>query len=125
MIYRVCDLEGAMLDAAVATAELRGKYGHWETDGVSVRAHFADHDDRVGPSFTLAPFNPSSDWSIGGPIIDREGIAFLPGPVPSADGRIWWRAMVVGGPRQEGSTQLIAAMRAYCAATFGDEVELP
>jgi hypothetical protein len=65
----------------------------------------------------LATANYSTDWSQGGPIIEREGIAI---------GKSWesWKAFTEtsGG---EGPTPLIAAMRCYVASKLGDEVEIP
>ena len=62
-------------------------------------------------------FKPSTNWSHGGPIIEREGIAI---------GKSWegWKAFTEtsGG---EGPTPLIAAMRCYVASKLGDEVEIP
>lgn len=118
MKHKVSELEGAMLDAAVAKALGRPFYPHtWSG------AHAY-----------------SGDWAIGGPIVARERIALLPG-----DGPEWvagWQASsndgddggfalpqdfrrVAGECWQVGATPLIAAMRAYCSSKFGDEVELP
>ena len=68
----------------------------------------------------------STDWSQGGPIIEREG------------GTLWatnasgWRCKArydylkdTEGPTMEGPTLLIAAMRCYVASKLGDEVEVP
>jgi hypothetical protein len=67
----------------------------------------------------------STDWSQGGPIIEREKIAIL-SPMTgefwdARDGKrletpfVYWR----------GPTPLIAAMRCYVASKLGDEVEIP
>jgi hypothetical protein len=69
-------------------------------------------------------FAPSSLWSNGGPIIEREKITI--------DGKAilgQWMA-VICVPDEEpwemrGPTPLIAAMRCYVAAKLGDEVEVP
>ena len=69
-------------------------------------------------------FNPSTEWSQGGPIIERERIA-----VDYRDTFDWWVAYVNGGTDEEygctGPTPLIAAMRCYVASVLGDEIELP
>ena len=68
----------------------------------------------------LAPFMPASDWCHGGPIIERERIVLA----PAGDG---WRAAKfdrVEASPWRGATPLIAAVRAYVASKFGDEVEL-
>lgn len=59
----------------------------------------------------------STDWSQGGPIIEREGIDLMKVGVKQ------WRADC--GPARYGPTPLIAAMRCYVASKLGDEVEIP
>jgi hypothetical protein len=71
----------------------------------------------------LAPYNPSTDWALGGPIIEREGINLR-----ALSGALWeaetWSAE--GGQYLlDGPTPLIAAMRCYVASQLGDEVEVP
>ena len=68
----------------------------------------------------------SSDWSQGGPIIEREGIT------TTHIGSDWedaWKARTGDGHWQgrdvHGPTPLIAAMRCYVASKLGDEVEVP
>lgn len=63
----------------------------------------------------------STDWSEGGPIIEREGIdlwskAFSGEPMT-------WRAQL--GNEMHGPTPLIAAMRCYVASRLGNEVNIP
>jgi hypothetical protein len=136
MQYAVKDLEGALLDAAVAKADgtksvkiLRGKYC------VVIR-------DRT-KSAAFDAYEPSTEWHDGGPIIERERIAVW------GDGNSGWVAMHPSRiiafdpdipPRYEplcglieaqvddgmyGDTLLVAAMRAFCASRFGETVELP
>jgi hypothetical protein len=112
MKHKVEELEGELLDAAVAQA-----------DG-------ADYPRLVEHCQLAAgvKWSPSTDWQYGGPIIERERIdlKYLGNP----GDRRWeadaWRTYVHedGESRQEGPTALIAAMRAYVASKFGDEVEL-
>jgi hypothetical protein len=59
------------------------------------------------------------EWGNAGPIIERERIN-----LQYRDGGVW-QAHHNGGWSQFGPTPLLAAMRAYCAAVFGEEVELP
>ena len=63
----------------------------------------------------------STDWSQGGPIIEREEIALW----PDAEGG--WLASADNGKGCDfhGPTPLIAAMRCYVASKLGDEVEIP
>ena len=64
-------------------------------------------------------YSPSTNWSQGGPIIEREQI-FL-GPMTLSGSM--WSAQCQNAPRIDSKgTALVAAMRAYLVATFGDEV---
>lgn len=74
------------------------------------------------------PYQPSTDWAQGGPILEREGITLR------VNARVLghWAAFIdFGGSncnikaRHTGPTPLIAAMRCYVASKFGDEVEIP
>jgi len=118
--HKIADLGGALLDAAVARAEGRGLT--FDFRGAPARCFV---DGRV--------FAPSTDWSQGGPIIERERIAIV-----FHLGEDCWDAYHDGsytGPDgqvdcdyshdAEGPTPLIAAMRAYVASKLGDTVELP
>ena len=75
--------------------------------------------------------HPSTDWSQGGPIIERERINFTrqlsTSPCPGM-----WLAYTCDevddtrwGFDGMGSTHLIAAMRCYVASKLGDEIEVP
>jgi hypothetical protein len=81
----------------------------------------------------LAMFNPSTDWSQGGPIIEREGIDMLRllANINNDVEDRGWRAYhtptreAVTHCYAEGPTPLIAAMRCYVASELGDEVDIP
>lgn len=65
-------------------------------------------------------FQPSTNWSQGGPIIERENIGL----------QRWneeheWRSDIGGDFDSYGPTPLIAAMRCFVASRLGDEVEIP
>ena len=70
----------------------------------------------------------STDWSQGGPIIEREGL-YLKARNDAKE----WKAGALSmnrpdnkpGPLYNGTTPLIAAMRCYVASKLGDEVEIP
>jgi hypothetical protein len=62
--------------------------------------------------------HPSTDWSQGGPIIERERIS-----ITHQVGR--WAAQTDDDLFAYGPTPLIAAMRCYVASKLGDEVEIP
>lgn len=71
-------------------------------------------------SFLMNTYSPSTDWSQGGPIIEREGID--PDPMIGDDGKPEYWACFLGNSTSHGSTLLIAAMRCYVASRFGEEV---
>lgn len=69
----------------------------------------------------------STDWSLAGPIIDREKLEITPWGVHGE-----WRARDFYEPspgvpcaEQFGPTPLIAAMRCLVASKFGDEIHVP
>ena len=67
-------------------------------------------------------FRPSTDWSQGGPIIEREGIMI------AQSGYGWIAALDASDDKEvdgDGLTPLIAAMRCYVATELGEEVEIP
>ena len=76
----------------------------------------------------LAPVAYSSNWSFGGPIIEREEIQLA-----TERGGEWVasipRAVEIGDYRKycfkTGPTPLIAAMRCYVVSKLGEEVEIP
>jgi hypothetical protein len=93
------ELTGAALDWAVAMAE------NW-----------------AGADFEVKPY--STDWSQGGPIIEREFITII----NAAGDDVWSAYPIADDPvahRKSGPTPLIAAMRCYVASKLGDEVEIP
>ena len=70
----------------------------------------------------------SSDWSQGGPIIEREKIDCIADP----NGKDVWMGQLyaarLGGNkvvRSFGPTPLVAAMRCFVASKLGDEVDIP
>jgi hypothetical protein len=91
MKVKTSELTGVALDWAVAKCE-----GH----GIGVL------DDPW--------FAPSTNWAQAGPIVEREGIALIPG----------WTAERPGFSA-DGDTPLIAAMRCYVVSQLGDEIEIP
>lgn len=65
----------------------------------------------------------STLWSCGGPIVEKELINLI-----TTAGYPWRATMYMGGGvwiDQHGPTPLIAAMRCYCCAKLGDEIEIP
>lgn len=120
--YRVAELEGPLLDLAVARAE-----------GEPATIHLIDNP--IAPFYECAVLSscgrlqrqylPSRDWTQGGPIIERERIT-LSAPTESGTFASAWCADTEWGRPcgWEGSTPLVAAMRAFVAVKLGEEVEL-
>lgn len=115
MKHKTRELTGALLDQAVALAEgleteKQGLYTYARPKG-------GVHWDR---------FEPSTNWAQGGPLMDRERIgtfyddgwtAAMPMP-PDEFGHAGWYC------NTGANTALEAAMRAYVASKFGDEIEM-
>ncbi len=92
------------------TSELLGPALDWAVAKCEVGAEFIGEID--DPHFY------STDWSQGGPIIEREGITLT-----HQESR--WGAQTDDDVFAYGPAPLIAAMRAYVASKLGDEVEIP
>lgn len=112
MKVKTSELTGAALDWAVAKCK-----------GVDIDKFFdAWVKDPDEPHFNKQ-FKPSTDWSQGGPIIERENIS-----VQARDG-VWSASMKMPDGSWPiwgyGPSPLIAAMRCYVASKLGDEVEVP
>lgn len=98
------ELTGAALDWAVAKCEGRENDGVWDE-------------------------NFSSNWLLGGPIIERERMTteFLRWDEVDGALPVWLAAKHVRGfvYESEGNSPLIAAMRCYVSSKLGDEIEVP
>lgn len=133
MQIKTSELTGTALDWAVAKCEGR-EPSHYK--GV-VRAT-AHPDCPNSPPIFGPVLNYSSDWSQGGPIIDREDIQVGPNMVAEtteskqeiyrkhgctarSKTTAYWKTPI----RTYGETPLIAAMRCYVASKLGDTVEVP
>ncbi len=93
------------------TSELQGPALDWAVAKSSWLPGTAHH------LFEVKPY--STDWSQGGPIIEREGMqiqTFMDK---------WLASIPKPFVQQEGPTPLVAAMRCYVASKLGDEVEIP
>lgn len=115
---KTSELTGAALDYWVAMAE--GKAAKIEDDECLYYA--VEGDEFIG----WPPFVPSTDWNQGGPIIERDGICVFSytdcwGAI-CAPGREDWIDVHRGDEDARGPTPLIAAMRAYIASVYGEEV---
>jgi hypothetical protein len=86
------------------TSELTGAALDWAV-------HYALNGQCQGYS----PYEYSTNWAQGGPIIECEGLT-----LDQWDDYPRWRS-----GNSYGTTPLIAAMRCYVASKLGDEVEIP
>lgn len=119
---KVAELTGTGLNYWVAKASCFDPvYQHEGAEGPRVCINrYIDHGELV--SVPLWTFKPSVDWSHGGQIVEREKINL---ECPRGD---QWHANIWLGKGAGvfavgfGPTALIAAMRAYVASRFGDEV---
>lgn len=133
MKHRVAELEGALLDAAVALADGRtpGKFGSRnfyleDTDGVAICTvePFEEGSERFIDGAWL--YDPSTAWALGGPLIERERIGLDPESERWAAGYNYNpESRAYEGAWALGPTALIAAMRAFVCSKLGEEVELP
>jgi hypothetical protein len=103
------DLTGAALDWAVAEASGTPIYRSGKT---------LSRMDVDGGIY----WQPSTDWSQGGPIIEREEIC-----IDKVARENWCACVrsVKNSPWLYGPTPLIAAMRCYVASKLGEKIEVP
>lgn len=126
---KVSEATGVVLDFLVSKAgNPTGKdgWGWWERDAAGYLYN----------PLRECRYSPTTDWSEGGPIIERERITFdyhdcnpcdqedaaharLSRARMKPDGTASWYA------HKRGPTLLIAAMRCYVASKLGDTVEVP
>ena len=131
MRIKTTELQGEALAWAVADCE-----GELSQHGGQV--HLVESKVRFYEDTLDIQYTPPTDWSQGGPIIEREKIG------------VWWATHYVDEDGVEygnhwyaevgctdenadsrycgvadGPTPLIAAMRCYVASKLGDEVEVP
>ena len=120
MKVKTSELKGAALDWAVAKCE-----GHDQF--VQYTPHLRVYHQRTDSlsSYTVT-FCPSTDWTRGGPLIERECIDIM------FEGPEWYAYMRYEAAdgynrtlQYDGPTPLIAAMRCYVASKLGEEVDVP
>lgn len=75
--------------------------------------------------WTDSGWKPSTNWALGGPVIEREKIELAH---VYSDRKFFWiatRSEHGAISEEQGPTPLVAAMRCYVASQIGDEVEVP
>lgn len=125
MKIKTSELTGAALDFAVAKCEnvSVGKVPQEPHGFLETAWHPVTKWEDAGEIYT-----PSTNWSEGGPIIEREEISTVRCRI--SRGPVFWEACVgfedePGHALEVGPTPLIAAMRCYVASKLGDEVDVP
>lgn len=68
---------------------------------------------------------PSTDWSQGGPLMERDSICVVGWDDNTRQFHAECHKPYANPAPSSGPTQLIAAMRCYVASKLGDEVEVP
>ncbi len=129
MKVKVCEASGPALDWMVAKCEGHSPVFNMESHGFIWRGWYERTPKPDQRYRRLQAY--STDWALGGPIIEREEIC-LKRQLPCSIGYnwnawIWTKQRAKGGSSAGGSgpTPLIAAMRCYVASKLGDEVEGP
>lgn len=102
----------------VKTSELTGAALNWAV------AKCEGLLDRWGVCSPVG-FRPSTDWALGGPIIERERICITPDSNFELRGGRWSSVDWGGNIVEFGITPLISAMRCYVALKLGDSVDVP
>ena len=114
MKLKTTELQRSALDWAVAKCEFNEP--HYEPDDWLVYVTERDSDDDGWI------FKPSTDWSQGGPIIERERIS------TQTTEDYWYADLTTESGafiQLVGDTALVAAMRCYVASKLGNEVDVP
>ena len=112
---KTSEMTGAALDWAVAKCE------GMEIDGPTVIICKVYWDDD-GLQWVVE-WEPTTNWTQGGPIIERERISVVSDCHEIKEG--WIAESYQGNIQQFGPTPLISAMRCYVMSRFGDEIEIP
>lgn len=129
MKVKVSEATGPVLNLMVAKAEGRAIHdGDWYGP-FDAQATLKVSRMRTGNLDALCflsggVYQPSANWSQGGPIIEREKID-VEHDTANGDGWVSTIHMRDEYAYQCGPTPLIAAMRCFVASRLGDEVDVP
>ena len=113
-LIQTSDLTGPALDWAVCEAEKLGGRRYLR-------------DGKMYDPLCEEYLDYSTNWSLAGPIIEREWLDITPWPNES-DEDYRWQCIQHDTPNlsmQSGPTPLIAAMRCFVASKLGAEIEVP
>ena len=126
---KTSELQGAALDWAVAKCEGHDNVRVKERDDLSkaivIMEHTSCPDNKPGCAVMHLKgtyYDPTTNWSQGGPILDREKMMLEPY-------NDQWRAhKFTDEPpfiKAFGPTMLTAGLRCFIASRLGDEVDVP
>ncbi|MFJ1255992.1 phage protein NinX family protein [Cupriavidus sp. CuC1] len=103
---KVSEIDGPLLD-------------YWVAKAAWGEAKIVDGDvlGGAGSEWVGRTFSPTTIWAQAGPLIEKERIKLLP---PEAERLVWLAE--VGQAQGLDASPLIAAMRAYVASKYGEEV---
>jgi hypothetical protein len=120
MKIKTSELTGNALDWVVAKIEGHPWRCAWmlESDGFIAWRSFEQGWGNPTPRY-------STDWSQGGPIIEREKISLTDPHNDHFHPGEWAAYKRMIGTETCGLTPLIAAMRCFVASKLGDEVDVP
>jgi hypothetical protein len=108
------------------TSELTGSALDWAVAKCEGRDYFVFiHDVPHEPPLKATVCHYSTDWSQGGPIIEREEIFLAKSILGGWTGSIYLKSKDANCILHAAPTPLVAAMRAFVASRLGDEVEVP
>ena len=128
---KTADLEGPLLDYWVAKAQglklVKCENGYWLVYAPEPMILGIDRSAALNPAVR---YSPSTSWAQAGPIIEAEKIDLIHYGEDGYKGGLWEAVRRIHthyidqrpGDATGGPTPLIAAMRAFVAAKFGDEI---
>lgn len=128
---KVSELEGRALNWAVAMslgwAWQVDEQGRFDTKGAIILARPYPDGLKLRVNATsmrilrLSNFHPIANWSVMGPLIEKERISLL----PYGDTDRWVATNFEETIDQKASAPLIAAARCFVASKLGDEIDVP
>jgi hypothetical protein len=122
LTFRIPELFGETLDRAVAKAL---GYTDYPDDSLEHGTIWHTEPDKTpfGRFIEKRHFNPSSNWAVGGPIIEREGINLR--TLVGWTGSMAYQAEINdNGNIFYGHTPLVAAMRCFVASRLGSDISI-
>lgn len=119
-VMRTAGLKGLALNWAVAKSN---GWLDYQTDSIEKGQYWHTKPDKApfGEKILKTQYKPSTDWAIGGALIEKEKINIKFTDTIIAE----WYASLNGNYGSYGETALIAAMLCYVASKLGTEIEIP